>query len=253
MVALRPGYREMIDPWWPAGSARRGRARRRGRVTWYGVLRRRIGGWALAIGGWAGSACSVSCSRPSLPVGRYLAALPALFGAAAAIVALSVRPVWAWALALGLGGRVAVLILAPPSFSSSRDGVGDRGSGRALRHHAGAGAAAVAGVVVSGPAATPARWRGALPGVVAARSRWCASRCGLGRRPLRQGTPGADPAVVRGWTRIRSGRWVSADTKPSTWRARVCAGREDLSTSFPLLGSDLGPVPRGRPRCHRRR
>src|SRR6185436_12603035 len=47
------------------------------------------------------------------PGGSYLAAVPALVGGVAAIVAVSVSRAWVSALALGLGGAVAVLILAP--------------------------------------------------------------------------------------------------------------------------------------------
>ncbi|HZD97271.1 MAG TPA: M20/M25/M40 family metallo-hydrolase, partial [Micromonosporaceae bacterium] len=52
LVAIRPGYANMIDPWRP-GFYRAGVVALVATVvlTWYGLLRRRFGGWTLAIGG----------------------------------------------------------------------------------------------------------------------------------------------------------------------------------------------------------
>ena len=52
LVAIRPGYAEMIDPWRP-GWFRLGVVALVATVllTWYGLLRNRFGPWALAIGG----------------------------------------------------------------------------------------------------------------------------------------------------------------------------------------------------------
>jgi hypothetical protein len=52
LVAIRPGYRQMLDPWQP-GWFRAGVVALVLTVllTWYGLLRRRMGSWSLILGG----------------------------------------------------------------------------------------------------------------------------------------------------------------------------------------------------------
>src|SRR5262245_4328486 len=78
-VAIRPGYANMIDPWRP-GFYRAGVVALVATVvlTWYGLLRRRFGGWALAIGGLGWLALLGIVLAQLAPGGSYLAALPAL-------------------------------------------------------------------------------------------------------------------------------------------------------------------------------
>ncbi|HKE63032.1 MAG TPA: M28 family peptidase [Micromonosporaceae bacterium] len=122
LVALRPGYANMIDSWRP-GFYRAGVVALVATVvlTWYGLLRRRFGGWVLAIGGLGWLALLGVVLAAFTPGGSYLAALPALAGSVAAIVALTLRgsgtqPAAAPAIGsavLAIGAAVAVVILVP--------------------------------------------------------------------------------------------------------------------------------------------
>lgn len=114
LVALRPGFANMIDPWWPGWF----------RVcvvalvvtivlAWYGLLRRRIGAWSLAIGAFGLLAVLGVVLAAVTPGGSYLASLPALAGATGSIVAVSVRGFWLRVVVLAVAGAVAVVILAP--------------------------------------------------------------------------------------------------------------------------------------------
>jgi len=117
LVAIRPGYAAMIDPWRP-GWFRLGVVALVATVllTWYGLLRKRFGAWALAIGGlgWLALLGIVFCL--AAPGGSYLTALPALFGAVAGIGALLLRPALSRVAVLTVGVAVAVVILAPTVF-----------------------------------------------------------------------------------------------------------------------------------------
>lgn len=117
LVALRPGLANMADPWWPNLF--------RGCVvalvatvllTWFGLLRRRIGPWALAVGGLCWLAAIGVALAAVAPGGSYLAALPALAGAVAGLAAISSRQWWVGWLAIGLGSLVAVTVLAPTVY-----------------------------------------------------------------------------------------------------------------------------------------
>ena len=117
LVALRPGYVNMTDPWWPGWF----RATVVALVvvvvlTWYGLLRRPVGPWALIIGAltWLGLLGVVLAVVA--PGGSYLASLPALAAALAGMVAMTVPSPWAWLIAALLGGAVAVVILAPTVY-----------------------------------------------------------------------------------------------------------------------------------------
>ncbi len=114
LETIRPGYANMEDPWRP-GWYRAAVVALVATVVlaWYALLRRRMGGWGLAIGGLAWLAVLGIVLAVAAPGGSYLAALPAIGAAAGAIVALSVTPWWARVLALTVGVAVAVVILAP--------------------------------------------------------------------------------------------------------------------------------------------
>ena len=107
----------MIDPWWPGWF----RATVVALVcvvvlTWYGLLRRPVGPWALLIGALAWLGLLGVVLAVVAPGGSYLASLPALATAIAGIVAVTVPSPWAGLIAALLGGAVAVVILAPTVY-----------------------------------------------------------------------------------------------------------------------------------------
>ena len=110
---LRPGYEQLLDPWRP-GWFRLATVAVIAAVvlTWYALLRRRIGAVPLIVGALVWLAVLGAVLAAVAPGGSYLAALPALAGALTGLLVVApwraVRPPAAL-----LGGAVAVLALAP--------------------------------------------------------------------------------------------------------------------------------------------
>lgn len=117
LVLLRPGYANMMDPWWP-GWFRAAVVALVALVllTWFGLLRRRIGPWPLVVGGLAVLALLGVVMAAAVPGGSYLAALPALTGGLAAMVTLAVPGFGTRVVATLLAGAVAVIILVPTVY-----------------------------------------------------------------------------------------------------------------------------------------
>ncbi|WP_448641421.1 M20/M25/M40 family metallo-hydrolase [Geodermatophilus sp. URMC 63] len=113
LLAVRPGYGEMIDPWRP-GWYRLGVVLLTLAVllVWYALLRRRVGPRALAIGGLAWLAVIGVVLAALVPGGSYLTALPASVGALTGLAGLAGGPVVRLVAAV-VGGAVAVVVLAP--------------------------------------------------------------------------------------------------------------------------------------------
>jgi hypothetical protein len=114
MVAVRPGYAGMLDPWRPGWFRLAAVALVAAVVlTWYALLRRSIGPVALAAGGLVWLAVLAAVLAGLAPGGSYLAAWPALVGAVAGIVGLTTgsRPVRA--VTALVAGDVAAVVLAP--------------------------------------------------------------------------------------------------------------------------------------------
>ncbi|XVV13374.1 M28 family peptidase [Actinoplanes sp. CA-131856] len=114
LTLVRPGYAELpIDPYRP-GWYRLAVVALTAAVlfAWFALFRRKVGPAALAIAGLAWLAVLGVALAAVTPGGSYLAALPALAGAVAGLVAIHARP-WLQVLAVTAGGVVAVVILLP--------------------------------------------------------------------------------------------------------------------------------------------
>ncbi|WP_420123963.1 M28 family peptidase [Nakamurella sp.] len=117
LVALRPRYANLLDPWWP-GWFRAAVVALVALVVlaWFGLLRRRIGPWPLIVGALGVLAGLGVVMAALVPGGSYLAALPALAGSLGVLVVLA-RPGLGPRVATGLvSGGVAVVILAPTVY-----------------------------------------------------------------------------------------------------------------------------------------
>lgn len=238
LVAVRPGYREMLDPWRP-GWFRLGVVALVATVvlTWYGLLRRRVGAWPLAIGGLGLLAVLGLVLAAATPGGAYLAAVPALAGAAGALVSLHLRPVWAQALALGLGAAVAVVVLAPTVLLFFP----------ALGLATGAAAALFATLLGLAllpvfeplyPAAAGAgrRLRGAAPALASGVLALVFVVTGLVVDRFDRAHPAPQQLMYALDTDTGQARWVSTDSAPGSWNRAYVSGREDLGGQFPPLG-----------------
>ncbi|MBQ1072173.1 M28 family peptidase [Micromonospora sp. C31] len=115
VTALRPGYAELLDPYRPTWYRLAVVALAAAVLfTWYALTRRRVGPAALAIGALGWLAVLGVLLAVLVPGGAYLVTLPALAGALAGLVALSVRIDGPWpVVAATLAAAVAVVILLP--------------------------------------------------------------------------------------------------------------------------------------------
>lgn len=115
ITALRPGYAELLDPYRPTWYRLAVVALAAAVLcTWYALTRRRVGPAALAVGGLGWLAALGVLLAVLVPGGAYLVTLPALAGALAGLVALSVRIDGPWpVVATTLAAAVAVVILLP--------------------------------------------------------------------------------------------------------------------------------------------
>jgi hypothetical protein len=114
LVALRPGYGPMLDPWRPAPYRLAAVALVVAVVLlWYALLRRRVGSTALVVGGLVWLAALSAVLAAVAPGGSYLAAWPALAGALAGIVVALTANRGVRVVAVLAAGAVAVVVLAP--------------------------------------------------------------------------------------------------------------------------------------------
>jgi Peptidase family M28 len=256
LIAIRPGYANMTDPWRP-GFYRAGVVALVATVvlTWYGLLRRRFGGWALAIGGLGWLAVLGVVLAAVTPGGSYLAALPALAGSIAAMVAIgagSTRAAWLPALVLAIGGVVGVVILAP-TVSLFFPALG-LATGGAAAFFAAMLALAILPLVGSlYPAAAgdaPAgelprrRLRGSLPAIVAVTLTVAFIATGLAVDQFSARYPAPAQLMYALDADTGKAQWVSTDASPGDWTRRYVTGRGDISDAFPIVTGevDTGPA-----------
>ncbi|MCZ2857026.1 M28 family peptidase [Blastococcus sp. VKM Ac-2987] len=114
LVAVRPAYGAMLDPWRPGWFRLAAVAVVLAVVLlWYALLRRRVGPAALAAGALAWVAVLAVVLAAVAPGGSYLAALPALVGGLAGTVAVLAPGGAVRTGAALVTGAVAVLVLVP--------------------------------------------------------------------------------------------------------------------------------------------
>ncbi|MET0863261.1 MAG: M28 family peptidase [Nakamurella sp.] len=253
LVAIRPGFANMMDPWWPnlfrvcvvalVGTVL---------LTWYGLLRRRVGPWALAIGGLGWLAVLGIVLAVVAPGGSYLAALPALAGGVTGLVAVSAAPWWLRLLAIALGGLVAVVILAPTVFLFFP----------ALGLETGAVAALFAVMLglallpaielvyppVGSPTAEQAqpRRRGwaAAPAVIAGALAVVTFGAGLLVNQFDAAHPAPTQLAYAMDTDTGETIWASGDVDPDEWIGQYVTGRRTVGESFGALDPNMltGPA-----------
>jgi hypothetical protein len=114
LVALRPGYSSMLDPWRP-GPYRLAAVALVVGVTllWYALLRRRLGPTSLVVGGLVWLAALSAVLAAYAPGGSYLAVWPGLAGAVAGLLGVLTGNRVVRTVAVLAAGAVAVVVLAP--------------------------------------------------------------------------------------------------------------------------------------------
>ncbi|NNU27298.1 M28 family peptidase [Isoptericola sediminis] len=240
MVAVRPGYEEMMDPWRPWGF----RVALLGIVAvvvtgWFVGLRRALGGVALGVGALGWLAVLGAVLAEVTPGGSYLAALPALAGAVAGIVAVR-RGAVGRRVAVGAGAAVGVVLLAPVVVLFFP----------ALGLATGAAPAVVA--VLLGLALVPVLVvtlpRHGRAGSWLVGGSWvlAVGALGVGFAVDTFDAEHPEPTTLGYALDTDSGQawWVSDESTPSDWTAGFVDGQAGLRSFFPLLhdGVWAGPA-----------
>ncbi|WP_211287481.1 M28 family peptidase [Isoptericola jiangsuensis] len=238
LVAVRPGYAELIDPWQPWGF----RVALLGIVAlvvtgWFVGLRRWLGSPALAVGALGWLALLGVVLAAVTPGGSYLAALPALAGAVAGIVALG-RGATGRRVAVTLGAAVGVVVLAPvvllffPAL-----GLATGAAPAVVAALLGLALVPVLAVVL--PTGRPGRWTVAACGAVAVG----ALAVGFVVDSFDAETPrptalgyALDADTGDAW-------WVSDEVTPGDWTAQYVDGTAPLSVRFPPLHDEVWAGP----------
>ncbi|MFC7530564.1 M28 family peptidase [Actinoplanes sp. GCM10030250] len=222
-------------------------------LTWYALLRRRVGPAALAVAGFGWLAVLGIPLSAYTPGGAYLTTLPALAGALTALVAILVPDLFA-VVAIAAGGIVAVVILLPtvlmffPALGMPMAGVGALLTvllGLALLpvvdliHPATGGA--------RGMEAIRARRHGALPTLTAAVAVLACTVTGLAVDRFDAEHPSLTHLMYAMDADTGTARWLSEEADPQVWTAQYVAGDPVTTTdSLPAFGAEelrSGPAP----------
>ncbi|MFV2083431.1 M28 family peptidase [Micromonospora sp. LOL_021] len=245
VVRLRPEYADLLDPYRPVPYRLAVLALTTAViVTWYALLRRRVGPAALAVGGLAWLALIGLLLAALAPGGSYLATLPALAGTAGCLVALSLRITGPWpVVALAAGATVGVLLLAPTVVL--------------LFPALGMGLAAAAAFVATllalaalpvldlllpqaggqrGVAAVRARRAGPVPAVAAGLAALVQAVVGLVVDRFDADHPVPTQLMYALDTDTGEARWLSWETRPQPWTAGYVDQAASVADEFPLIG-----------------
>ncbi|WP_030436431.1 M28 family peptidase [Actinoplanes subtropicus] len=246
---IRPGYAALpIDPYRPEWY-RVGVLALTATVlfAWYGWFHRirRAGPVALAVAGLGWLAVLGLALAAVMPGGSYLGAVPALAGAAAGIVALLTRGWWS-ALAITVGGAVAVIVLLPtvimlfPALGMPMAGVGAFLAvllGLALLpviellHPVGGGQ--------RGLEALSARRRGATPALVALLATVLCAAVGLSVDRFDAAHPSPTHLMYALDTDNNTAQWLSKEPKVQKWTSQYVSGSPHrVTATLPVFGPE---------------
>jgi hypothetical protein len=240
LVAVRPGYAQLVDPWRP-GWYRLAVVALLAAVVlgWYAPARRRLGAVPLVLGALVGLAVLGVVLAAVAPGGSYLAAWPALAGGLAGLLAVvSSSPVVRFVTAL-VAGAVAVAVLAPTVALFFP----------ALGLSTAAAPAAVATMLLLAllpaldllfPEAEAASWRpvAAVPAAAAVLAAAC-TLVGLSvdRFDAEHPVPSRLAYVLDQDT--GQATWVSTEGTPGEYTAGFVGSRFDLPVDYPYLGGEV--------------
>jgi hypothetical protein len=281
LVAVRPGYGAMLDPWRPGWY----RAAVCALVLlvvvgWYALLRRRFTPWGLAVGGVGVLAVLGLLTAYATPGGSYLAALPAMAGSGLGIVAVTAGPGrtsfgWLRLGAMTVSGAIAVLVLAPtvllffpalglatgaaaalvaamlglallPVLEYLHPDVQDHAvpDGSAAPHpDAGDPVDAAAGTRRGGRRSRRPRLAASGLTIAAAVLAVAFTATGLSVDRFSARYPAPTQLMYALDADTHTASWVSQQTDPGGWTSNFVTGTKDLSAEFPLLHGDLATGP----------
>ncbi|ROS75413.1 M28 family peptidase [Cellulomonas sp. PhB143] len=240
LVAVRPGYGEMLDPWRPGWF----RVALLGVVAtvvagWFVALRRRLGAPALAVGGLAWLALVGVALAAFTPGGAYLATLPALAGAAAGLVAARVRDARGRVAAVTVGAGVAVLVLVPVTLLFFPAlGLATGAAPAVCAALLGVAVVPVLALVLPGARRAGAALVGACAALAVA-----ATATGLVVDRFDDAHPEPTQLMYALDADTGQARWISAEGSPSPWTSRYVTEQTDVSAEFPMVSGDVWTGP----------
>ena len=222
-------------------------------LAWYALARRRIGPAALAIAGLGWLALLGLALAAAAPGGSYLAAVPALAGALAGVVAVLVRGWWS-VVAVTVGGAVAVVILLPtvtmlfPALGLRLGAVG-----ALLAVLLGLALLPVVDLVhpraggQRGLDAARARRRGALPSLVAAAAVLACTGTGLAVDRFDERHPALTHLMYALDADRGTAQWLSEEPRVQKWTSGYVSGEPHrVDDTLPGFGAErlrTGPAP----------
>jgi hypothetical protein len=240
LVAVRPGYASMLDPWRP-GWYRVAAVALVVLVVlaWYALLRRRIGAAALATGALVWLAVLGAVLAALAPGGSYLAAVPALAGALTGLVAVLVpatRPVAAL-----LGGTVAVVVLVP-TVALFLPALGLSSAAAPCFVAALCALALLPAVELLFADGGSRLAAAAVPGVAAVVAVACTlTGLAVDRFDARHPVPSQLVYVLD--TDTGQARWASTESDPGEYTSRYVDGTTPLDGDYPYLGGGVSTGP----------
>ncbi|GII98655.1 Zn-dependent M28 family amino/carboxypeptidase [Sediminihabitans luteus] len=240
LVAVRPGYGEMLDPWRPWWFRVAVLAIVATVLTgWFVAFRRWLGAPALAIGSLVLLALVGVGLAAAVPGGAYLATLPALACAIGGLVAVRLRDGWAARAATTAGAAVGVLVLVPVTLLFFP----------ALGLATGAAPAVCA--VLLGLALVPLlgtllprdrRWSMSLVGGFAALA-VAFTATGLAVDGFDADHPEPTQLMYALDADTGEAQWVSGESSPSPWTAQYVSTATDVSAEYPMVHGDVWTGP----------
>jgi hypothetical protein len=257
---IRPAYAELpIDPYHPQGY-RIGVLALTALVVfgWFALVRRRLGAAAVAIGGLSWLAVLGLVLAAFTPGGSYLAALPALAGALAGIVAILVGDRmggWWSVAAVVIGGGVATVILLPTVIMLFPAlGMPMAGAGAFLAVLLGLALLPVVDLIhpegggQRGLAALSARRRALLPTLTAALALVVFSVAGLSVDRFDHTHPALTQLMYALDADTDTAEWISDEPSVQKWTSQYVSGRpHEVRDSLPVFGPEKVRTGRAQP------
>lgn len=248
MTIIRPAYTDLpIDPYRPLWF-RLGALAATAFVVfvWYAMLRRRMTPAALTVGGLGWLAVLGLLLAWFAPGGSYLFALPALAGGLMGLLAIALRGGWGSALALIIGGAVAVVVLAPmvllffPAL-----GMVLAASSALLAVALGLALLPLVDLVhpeaggQRGMVALRARRLGLLPSLLALLAIVGCAAAGLYTDRFDAAHPEPTHLMYALDTDTGQAQWLSDESKPRPWTAQFVAGsKHPITGTLPAFGDE---------------
>ncbi|RBY88963.1 peptidase [Blastococcus sp. TBT05-19] len=236
LVAVRPGYATMLDPWRPGWFRLAAVAVVLAVVLlWYALLRRRIGPAPLAAGALVWLAAGAAVLAAVAPGGSYLVAWPALVGALTGLVAALAPSGPVRVLAALLTGAAAVLVLAPTAaLFFPALGLSQALAPSVVVVLAALALLPAAELLFPDPDQRSRLAATAVPATALVVAAFCAlTGLAVDRFDAAHPVPSRLAYVLD--TDRGEARWVSTETTPGEWTARFVDGPGSLGADFPYL------------------